>query len=330
MLSVYENDNVVGLIILSHKGQTESVVLAGGSSTETRRQILDLVASKGDGIWKDEELSDALKSISEEIRQLDLGSVTKRINSARQQIITAIYQTLGSALDAALAKANVPGLSYEISDTQSPYDDSVLIRFSVKEPQHFKFWKSLDHPNKDPWQLHLVPHYHPVMNGWQSAGSLNGDTDAFITGETIRGIRCPKDARRGSVRYSFGSWDKTKHPFYASGNSVEIQIMSLRIISAEGVNQLASVLRASLELDNEYISIIGGFSAPLPSPNNRLLQLKRQSPRQGQDDPRPRGSEADCVWAHRILTQEGCIDRASIPDWFYKENWLEIYATAES
>ena len=68
--------------------------------------------------------------------------------------------------------------------------------------------------------------------------------------------------------------------------------------------------------------------------HNRLIQLGRQrSPwlqaEYGRSGHIARGSEEHCVWAYRVLQQEGKLERSYVPSWFISEGWLEIYKDAE-
>jgi len=64
--------------------------------------------------------------------------------------------------------------------------------------------------------IHVVPSYHPVMSDWTPVGMVNGDTDAYIRGNSIRSIYCPKAARSMRHKKDFGTtWTHVKHPYIA-------------------------------------------------------------------------------------------------------------------
>lgn len=200
----------------------------------------------------------------------------------------------------------------------------------------FEFWHHLYRPTpgNDLVDLYLVPGYHPVMRGSKSIGLVNGDTDAFIRGIAVRSIHSPEDARTRQEGTLFGStWTHVNHPYCVKGCSfvVEAELASIR--GELGISELASIIRAALRLDERFIEISGGFRAPMQCAHNRLLDLNRKSPWSQADYERStghvaRGSEQHCVWAYRVMREEGELERAYIPSWFFKEGWLEIYEGA--
>ena len=172
------------------------------------------------------------------------------------------------------------------------------------------------------------------MSGRESVGLVNGGTDSYISGNAVRSIYCPEDAQALDSSNNFGtSWNHVKHPYYAKGQSFRVSLITTKVRSAEGMRELTKLLRAILGLGNEYLGISGGFHAPLKSDHNRLLEIGRRSPWPQAEYERggniARGSEQHCVWAHRVLKEEGQLEKAYVPLWFVDEGWLQIYEGAE-
>jgi hypothetical protein len=103
----------------------------------------------------------------------------------------------------------------------------------------------------------------------------------------------------------------------------------VQILKEEGTDELLKILQAALELSDGYVGVSGGFNPPLVSPHNLCVYLKVRSPYPGayrQGSPHlARGSEGHCVWAYRVLKSEDQLIGAYIPDWFFKEGWLQLY-----
>ncbi len=189
-------------------------------------------------------------------------------------------------------------------------------------------------PRSGAYNLHIIPDYHPVMNGVESIGLINGDTDANIPGNAVRSIYCPEDAQASDPSKNFStSWNHVKHPYYAKGQSFSVRLITTKIRSAEGMEELTQILRSTLGLDKKYVGVSGGFRAPLQCGHNRLLATGRRSPwpqaEYGRNGNIVRGSEQYCVWAYRVLTEEGQLEKAYVPSWFQSEGWLQTYEGAE-
>jgi hypothetical protein len=222
------------------------------------------------------------------------------------------------------------GIELEVEVMPSRLDnDYVQANFRVKSgEQGVVFWKSADKPNSRHQNeaLHITPGYHPIVNGCESIGLINGDTDALIRGSDngVRSIYSPAEAR---VKKGFGStWSYINHSFYAKGSSFGAEISKTLCLSEEGYSFLLKILKAALNLDNSFIAISGGFHSPYEYPGNILSQKKIPSPAGQHGAYNYRGSEHTCVWEYRTLEAEGKLSESYVPNWLYKEGWLEIYA----
>ncbi len=268
----------------------------------------------------------------EEGQTLDRETIEKEFRTLNIGVIVAVHRTAGEALQAVIAQVGRPGLQCRRMAHLTYTDNEIKLRFTVAKPDHFIFWKSEWKPGVS--DLHIVPGYHPVMNGGEAVGIVNGATDCYIRGNAVRSIYCPKAARSDRRSRSFGStWNHVKHPFYAIGRSFSIALITTNIRSREGVKELVELLRGALGEGKRYVEISGGFRAPMKCAHNRLLETGKPSPyprasRDGRGHV-ARGSEEHCVWAYRTLEKEGTLKQARVPDWFIREGWLGIYKGAE-
>lgn len=323
-MTVRDGDKPVASIKLDYERHMREVVLHAETSDEIQLSVLRVVVS---------HVHKYVRRLSTpEINSLDREALTKEIKAVGIDISTALYKNAEEAIDAALKKAGIAGLRYSEVQKYHVSDDRLTLEFSVKKPDSFVFWKSESRPTGGNWDLNVVPSYHPVMNEWQEVGLVNGATDYYIRGNAVQKIYCPHDARVGEKRPFGSSWDHVKHPSRAEGQDMQLEVNTTKMRSAEGVNELAKVLRASLGLDKQYVAISGGFLPPMKCPNNRLLEIKQRSPWKKADHSGhghvARGSEAHCVWAHRTLESEGFLDQSYVPSWFKQEGWLRIYEGA--
>ena len=200
--------------------------------------------------------------------------------------------------------------------------DALKIKFTSKET--FTFWKDSFKYEKEyeSIYIHLIPHYHPANQG-KTPLSLNGSTDAYIRGKAVQSICSPPECRT-TARTLFSSWSHVNHPFFVTGKSFEMEISRTHFLSQEGMGEVTEILKAALGTTDKYVASIGGFNPPYRCPHNRLIDIRHSGKR-----PNPRGSEAHCVWAYRTLEKEGQLENTYIPDWFFKEKWLEKYEGAE-
>ncbi|MDB5265130.1 MAG: hypothetical protein JWN64_701 [Parcubacteria group bacterium] len=347
----------VAEIHLDYLDQVDEIVLYADSSDNTQLSVLRLAASHAQQFVKNRRTpamgglmvaeyrnhnltaSDSRRLmdfglIPDEIQKLDRETIVKHLRPIRVDVIVAVHKTADEALQAAVFQVGHPSLRYSLIPQRTIFDNEVGLQFTVAKPDRFIFWHSEWVPTHND-HLHIVPSYHPVMNGWESVGMVNGDTDAYIRGNAVRSIYCPKAAQ--SDRHSnnnFGSsWKNVKHPFYATGRSMSVRLITTKLRSREGVEELVELLRAALGQGKRYVEISGGFRAPMKCAHNRLLELGQRSPWPQADHSGhghvARGSEEYCVWGYRTLEAEGTLEKAHVPPWFLQEGWLKIYEGAE-
>lgn len=322
-LFVMGGDQVVATVKLNHQWCMTEVVLRADTSDEVQVDTLRLVVTRVH--WFVRRLT------VEQINALDRDALTTELRAVDIDVTVALYRNVREAIDAAVKKVGVPSLRYTQVPTRLYADDTLRLEFAVDQPDRFVFWKCESRPRSAD-ELHIVPTYHPVMNGWREVGLVNGDTDYLIRGRAIGRFYCPKEAQTGNdLPYKGSTWSHVNHPFRAAGQTMQLELDITKMCSAEGVDELAQVLRASLCFDEMYVAISGGFQAPLQYPDNRLTQTKRKSPypHAGRGGHAARGSEAHCVWAYRTLQAEGVLGMSYVPVWFIQEGWLGIYAGAE-
>lgn len=326
---------IVAEIYLDSLGQVDRVALPASAPKEDQLKALKLVASHARQYVMHREvpaMSLASVEIPPEIGEMDRETIVKKeLNPLRIGVMTVEYTSIIRAIEAAIDKVGVKGVSYKLISNRFGLDEAT-VEFSARDLRRFTFWMHHDEPLQKESDLYIIPAYHPVMKGMTLVDLVNGATDACITGNSIKNIHCPRDGQvnEGERDLFGGSWDHVKHPFYVSGRSFTMDAVMTSLRSSKGVEKLAQFLQAALNLDKKYVAVSEGFNAPLQCPSNRLDEFKRQSPRpqfDGMSD--VRGSEAHCVWAYRTLQEEGTLEGAYIPQWFTDEGWLKIYENAE-
>lgn len=339
-------------IYLDYARQVDGVVLYENTSEELQLNVLRLAASHVrqfvknrttsifGGIMsvehRDRSLtpydSDRLmdfEAIPPEVQEMDREEIIRGFRTLPVFVVVATYASTMEAVKAAVLKSGIKGLKYKFSLLRT-FGDEVALEFSIRKPSAFTFWNCVSLSS----DLYIVPDYHPAMKKWKAVGMVNGDTDAYIRGDSIKSLYCPKAAQADTGKQNFGtSWSNVKHPYRAQGQSMTVSVRAAHMRSSAAVEGFAQFLRASLNLDNTYVEISGGFRPPLKCPHNRLLEARRTSPwpgaSRGSSGHVARGSEAYCVWAHRVLEEEGALTKAYVPSWFKSEGWLEIYKGAE-
>lgn len=345
----------VAEIHLDHWDQVDEIVLYADSADDVQLSVLRLAASHAQQFVKNrrapamgalmvaEYRNNSLTAfdsrrlmdfglIPEEIQKLDRQTIVKELRPIQVDVIVAVHKTADEALQAAILEVGHPSLRYSLIPQRMIFDNEIRLQFTVAKPDRFIFWKSEWRPGVS--DLHIVPSYHPVMNGCEAVGMVNGSTDAYIGGDAVRSIYCPKAAQSDrNGRNSMSSWNHVKHPFYATGRDMSVRLITTKLRSREGVEELVKLLRAALGQGKRYVEISGGFRAPMKCAHNRLLELGQRSPYPRASYSRSgnvaRGSEEHCVWAFRTLKAEGMLEMAYVPSWFIQEDWLIIYEGAE-
>ena len=281
--SVWAITNANGLVVaeihLDSWSQVDEVVLYADSSEQIQLGVLRLAASHVKqyvrhrttsvfgGLMIAEhanhnlsrESSDHLmnflmsfSAIPPEINEMDRETIIKTFRSMYIAVTVAVHRQVEDAIEDVINQVGIEGLGYKIISERMAFGNEKAILFAVKKPSNFTFWNSRSKPGGG-WDLYIVPSYHPVMNGQESVGMVNGDTDALIRGEAVRSIYCPENAQATDPNKNFGtSWGHVKHPFYATGPTVLFRLSTTKIRSAEGVKELARFIRAALGLDKKY------------------------------------------------------------------------------
>jgi hypothetical protein len=353
---VYTEDGtkkIFAEIHLDYLYQVKSVVLYPELDPAVRREILNVAAShhkqyvvdRRVSIFNDfpdttmrSDLEDsvrlmAFESVPQDIKDLSEERILSEFKRHYIDVTTLRFETCEAALAEILHQVQVEGLSYEAAtDKHVISPDELYLKFSVKAPQEFTYWRNEMKPSREYEGIHVVPGYHPVMKGHKDIGMINGDTDAYIRGDTILEAYCP-EAARTLQKALCASWSHVNHPYYAKGPSTIIKVTKRKLRSEKGIKDVVDFLRATLGLEATYVSVSGGFRAPLLCAHNLLLKKNMKSPWpdahvQGAHHV-ARGSEEHCVWACRVLKKEGELKRAHVPLWFIDEGWLEIYEGAE-
>jgi hypothetical protein len=289
------------------------------------RNLIDTVV-----IYSGTSYADELAALKIVVAQV-LGDLGRTVHMDRTQLLEVLCQSeiacisdaaysLTEALTRAIAseRLSVP-VQFEIG---RPSNDRHLRRvtFRVEAPARFRAWHDLQRPGQSDG-YHIVPGYHPCMNGRVRVGLVNGDTNAHVTGKAIHYVYAPEGSV--STRGFMTSWDHTLHPVYAAGQEIELQISEPLLLAPEGIKEIVDALVALLELENTFMAVSGGFRSPYEDAG---VVAHLSGIRSASQTGEARGSEGHCVWAYHVLDAEGELASAHIPRWFIAEGWLAAYA----
>lgn len=263
------------------------------------------------------------KDISSELKSAEITELYKVFESFDVPVIHATATTIKQALNKVCANKRLKefGLTYSIVEIENPlyaaFKENVLVQFKLANKE-FEFWYNLSTPDPNSSDLYIVPGYHPVMQGAERKYMINGSTAALTRTAVVESIYPPYEACvNEDYRRSMSAWNYINHPYKAKGKSVIMAISNIALLSTEGMQELVQILSDALRIDNRYICVNGGFSAPYKIPFNHV-----------QNRNSTRGSEDHCVWMYHILESEGELEGSYIPAWFMTEKWLEAYAAA--
>lgn len=261
--------------------------------------------------------------LPEEVQSMDSGKLIDGLRQVNIPVIMAIHADPVAGLTQAVEDLSLRRLvTAEVLDTT--YDGQLQVRFTATGDRIFKFWKSASKPSlAKGLDLHIVPAYHPVMQGYQSLKLINGATTALISSDVVRYIQAPEDSQSGEfVGSMLSSWNSINHPYRAEGRSFVATVSPLYILSEDGVSGVVNILSQALMLNNQYLPVSGGFQSPLGYPGN---VARRCGIRPGTHRGEARGSESHCAWTYHVLQQEGELEAAYVPEWFMNEGWLRAY-----
>ncbi len=209
--------------------------------------------------------------------------------------------------------------------------DHASVTFALA-PGHgeFRFWRTCGEPPRHErdleHMLYILPAYHPAARRQAQAFLINGDTEALIRGHeaAVYSILAPPDSCAGRPGLLSTSWSRQRHPYRSSGPRFTATVDLLMVMTGDGQRGLRSLLLAALEHNGNYIAVSGGFRPNhLEYPSNVIARRAHLS--QGVPRREARGSEAICVWEYRTLQAEGELERATVPPWFLREGWLDLY-----
>lgn len=199
--------------------------------------------------------------------------------------------------------------------------DSFMVKFTVENDHIFKIWNCVDQPYEGRLRdsnLHTTPVYHPCYSGAKRHGLINGDTDSYIQSKIINYLYSPEEARTEAASGGMisSTWRPMKHPFYAEGKTLSMDVDCFHILSVKGVEEIYNTLASALNLNGWFMEVSGGFKSPYEyAPNVRNPNLEHEA----------RGSEQNVVWEYRTLEKEGKLKGSFVPPWFFKEKWLQMY-----
>ena len=353
-------DSIAAEIHLDHWKQTDQILIAADATEEVVMDTLCLAASHvrqyvrnrrtavfgglmvaeyGDRSLTEADSDKAMDFglIDDEIRFLDRETIEKELDQLNIEVLIFSHKNVMDGIKAAhdLLKEEVD-VTIDPLPQRGWLNDRIRVKLATRQSdQNFTFWNSESKPGQG-FDLYVVPNYHPVMHDKREVGLINGATDCLIRGKSVRYIYAPEEARTVEENFD-GSWSRVNHPFYATGTIVELGLIENYMRTEDGVKKFVEVVRGMLGLDDTYVAVSDGFNPPLKCAHNRLHELGQLDNSPWPQAPRPyqsgkhvaRGSEAHCVWAHRVLTEEGVIDNSYVPQWFYSEGWLGLYETAE-
>ena len=233
-------------------------------------------------------------------------------------IVTVVtYDNVASAIDAAIGRLVGVSVAYKfvVLDKKSVgklngFDGSVNVLFTINDKKLFTFWKKLSVPS----ERYIIPRYHPISRGCGVVGAVNGGTNSYSGNTAIDFVYCPSQERMDRHGNGFlGDWVNVGHPYRVQNNKLAVTLNPVKIRSNEGVKGLADFLSAAIGLCDGYVTVVNGFKTPFPR-HTEKHPIKDET-----------NTAVDCVWQFCTLKEEGELDDAEIPEWFWSGIWSEIY-----
>ena len=217
---------------------------------------------------------------------------------------------------------NVADISISIDmETKENVLESILYTVSLAQdsPKEFAFWYA-------PWSqenLHIVPGYHPAS---PSQGKktceliISKNQNTLLNSSIITSVYSPIEARK-QERFFFSSWENMKHPYKAAGKSFTFALYQPYEYSQELVDAAVDLILTALgHRDGYYVGVCGGFYPPYNPPEHIAAHTGKKLPCN-----ELRGTESHCMWTYDVLKEEGVLEEAYVPQWFYEENWISFF-----
>ncbi len=237
------------------------------------------------------------QQIADDVKEMEVDFIKEMCKQLYIPIIVAVFKTVDEAILSILSDPRLDSkIRYET--TEKDFLGEMGLTVYSEKDSGFRFWHSVMIGGFD---LDVVPLYHPVrQDGRSSVGMINGDTDAYIRGRSVRFIHAPQEALVASSGWA--TWSYVNHPYYAKGPTFGMKIIPWELLSQEGADSLKDVLLGALEIDGKYVEVSGGFRAPAGTPS---------IPHGG----KRLGSEERAYWSIQVLKQEGELEGSHIPSW---------------
>lgn len=211
-------------------------------------------------------------------------------------------------------------------ETKENVLESIIYTVSLAHDssKEFAFWYA-------PWpqeentihNLHIVPGYHPASSSQGKKTCelmINGDNNTFLSSSVIASVYSPKEARKQECLF-FSSWENMKHACKAAGKSFTFALYKPYEYSQELVDAAVNLILTALgNHDGYYVGVCGGFYPPYNTPEAIAAHTEKKIPCN-----ELRGTESHCMWTYDVLKEEGVLEEAYVPQWFYEENWIEFF-----
>ncbi|TAK89760.1 hypothetical protein EPO04_01490 [Patescibacteria group bacterium] len=345
-VKLYRDGAPVARVLLDHLYQVSAVIMLPGTTGQQHLWALRRIASHTQRYWVSRYHTCgplhrsrigrsshwlSLRTLNTYVPNpvfncMSVGMLAEALEQLQIEVVFAAVNSLEAALLVALDHPKIQeiGITHSLSGRWS-YDWLQLVTFEIGDSERsFRLWHGLFKPGGG-LDLSIVPGYHPVMSRDKiSVGLINGHTSALIRGMAVQAVLPPEGSLRDDEDdQSLRGWTNVNHPFYAAGSSITVHASRTRCLSLEGIAEIQRLVLAVCELDDLYLSVSGGFDGPYRYPE--VVAEKAGLRVNSGFGSRVRGSEGRCVWAHQVLSSEGEIESAYVPDWFYNERWLEAY-----
>ena len=121
---------------------------------------------------------------------------------------------------------------------------TIEVDFTVRGKKGFCFWNYYPHSTDAPLN-------HPAWSG-KTLGFLVDGNMGVIAGHALKCVLPPEEA---IARPNALGWSGMKHPYKAAGQTFRARLLTAKLLTPKGEEEVRNLLRTLLDLEQAYVGV---------------------------------------------------------------------------